>query len=1439
MSRIETSCTEMDFHSLYARQPITPARTQQSPPPTGQQETTDASVIRTSLQVPQKRAQASTVNNLYSASRKTDAPSASTLSNRLLQTDARIRQLAQRQPDFKPFIATAFRAALDLAFPNVRQPLDPEQIYVTEYVNAVVVLSGDNHVPERRPASSVTLSQALHNALDSGHIPSYNTAQTGFFYAAGNAVNNPAEVVQGMHTSADVITFENILRSTAERSAGDYRHAVQKYWHQTDTHHPAAGSPKILLTSAYREQRQTEAALRAGDATLSSTGKRWLDQICGTEASSDNNPGIFEIALQENSLPTRVSLRGILLVTRSNADRPDTTSGPLLLVAPGQGLMEFASAQQYSDFLLANLRHQDRRAQLLDYADAEHREQAGRIGDLIVQRGAGQAASLRYDAIAGSLPDITIEAWLERQQRDITYAINTRRQNPVAADAALRRAMDLQPAFDSTNISDSRQSLLINTFLKNADAGDITQWRTELQQYQDALKKTQSSGLPSMHQYLDPEFLNTYTSNQIRTQVKRDLGFDIDPDQVIVTTQTYFEHKPPIPNPTTIRKVPFQRSLTTVALANASQLGDADWNEIMVKDADGYTVPRMTHDYLSGMLRTLDIGRRYQELLQAHLLNSPEGKAREQQYVQFMTARLRLDSREAKIHGDISDDGMRWVHATLNRPATILNGQPLLARRLSVNGNILGNILLFGTQAPLLAGQAPRYQPISQAYDMRDTPSSTPFKNTGMAKVILYTPDAPDGKRLREFASREEMKRTFIRNPAMRDYLRQQAKTERQAAVAAGLRSGNVDDHAISGNFLQTSYRLQAQHIIDEADARTTSNAEEDYQIRWERINLTLDIAGIFLPPKIAIPLSLIRAASSFYSAQDAMRNDRSDDAWAAFFEGLAQLSGAALDGVTQDGSRSAAAVTQHFRKPARNAGNIGNGISSDILSAKASTGPSPQTSRSPPSATPAGMNAVQIDGRTYYYWQSTRNTVNYRDLFEPDPAHPGQLKSAGYGAPDAENRWNRISLRGGGGVHGTISSTTGNMMGPPFNAEVAQLIRKHPGPADGVEYFFASVGGQNRRLIYELDANAFTDPPPAGARHYFPRYNEMVALHPLAPRRVTDRQREATLRALGINLRLPLATPAPAPANATPIPRSIHSIWIGGEIPALRREAILASLENNAVMARSGTTPYEMKLYLSNHDPAAYASNLAHLRAGAPSVQVVVLEDTAFYQTFRNSKYFNQYMAALEGNGGVAPNYGSAADILRYRLLHHEGGLYLDCDDTLTAPPGSIEIKTSPHGLALDEPVSNSVLGMEVQYNTSIFGSHKRNPTLDAISEESYRRYLQAPSLYRSPRPRRLSAAQRREAGTDLNTFNEQRLHAYMQKISYVTGPGVFNKVIDERLPEMQQIREAIKLKAHPWNFKLSLPMRTKIEAAAEAALPLGQINRVGNAHTWEESRR
>lgn len=77
------------------------------------------------------------------------------------------------------------------------------------------------------------------------------------------------------------------------------------------------------------------------------------------------------------------------------------------------------------------------------------------------------------------------------------------------------------------------------------------------------------------------------------------------------------------------------------------------------------------------------------------------------------------------------------------------------------------------------------------------------------------------------------------------------------------------------------------------------------------------------------------------------------------------------------------------------------------------------------------------------------------------------------------------------------------------------------------------------------------------------------------------------------------------------------------------------------------------------------------------------------------------------------------------------------------------------------------------------------------------------------------------------------------MQRISYVTGPNVFNKVIDDQLPEMRQVREAVKMKAHFWNFRLSSDTKNEVATWAESHLPLGQINRMGNAHTWDETRR
>lgn len=1367
--------------------------------------------------------------------------SESALTMQLVTADAQISRLRQRQPDFQNVTANTLRSALNITFPTLHLPIDLDGIYVTTYVNEVIDLPGDDAVPERRPTSSLTLNQALQNTIRSGHAPQYNPQQTGFFYAAGNAVNNPAAVVSGLHATADVATFAAVLQRIADSSSTTYSKTCRDFWNQPDVTSNSGQTPKAQLISAYQQQRLAEAKLRVADNTLSTQGEQLLRRAYAAEdpATLRNSLGMFSISLHSDTAPTAIPMAGISVLTRSANETPDATAGPVLLTIPGQGLMEFSSSVEYQQKLQQWFDDREQRAILLRHVAQQDRDHAEASRNSV-----RYTSPFQYDIISTPLAADRIQSLLDRQDLDITDTFNTARRERRAPEALLNEVTDLWLASDLTVIQKTRQQLLIEQFLKNASTDDRTKWVQELKQYQLALQKTQSSGLPLMQQYLDPAFLHEYANTQIQQQLHDDLQLSLDPDDINIITSELVAHALPEPLPTTMSLQTTTRTLTELAIGNTIPLDTAHRNKVTARDKDGYNVAQLTHDYLTRMVRGLNIGQHYKEMLQVHLLDSAEGRERERQYAQFLAAQLQLDAREAKIRGDLTDEGRQWIHETLASKPIARNGQMVRARQLSIGGNPLSTILLFGTQAPVLARDAAQFQPISMAYDQRRIPPETPFANTGISKIILYTPDAPDGIRLREFRSRLEMRETFINNPLMRDYILQCVNLEGQEAVTNILKQNSpgidISDSAIAGNFLHTAYRIQANQIIENADSRSISNAEVASQRQQDRINMALDVAGILLPAKFTVPISLGRAIHSMINVSDTHKSGNKAQTLIEFIGTIGHLGDALLDGVLASKKLHTGLRRSHkmMTTPATQHRPEGKSASTAVASSEGQSTnkvSAPVSQNRSPSPAPAGMSAVEIDGATFYYWQSSRNIVTYRDLFEPDPAHPGQLKSAGYGAPDAQNIWRKISLHGGGGAQSLLSGITD--VTP--NREVQRLIHRIAGPNDTIDYFSAEIANSVHRLVYSFQDNTFFDPSSRLAGRYIPKHNAMQPLNLSIRRVVRDADREASLKALGINLKLPLDFTPNGPTSAAPIPHVIHSVWVGGEIPETRRNSILASLENNATMAKSSPRPYEMKLYLSNRNASAYENNLSNIRSKAPTVQVVVLENTPFYQQFKQSKYFSQYMAAIDGNGGAATNYASAADVLRYRLLHHEGGLYIDCDDTLMAPPGSININTAPTGLALDEPVSNILLGMDIQYNTSIFGSQKHNPTLDAISEESYKRFSETRELYSNQRPRRFTEAQRRTKTRQQNIENERQLYAYMRKISYVTGPNVFNKVIDDKLPDMHQLREAIKLKEHTWNFRLPASMRTNITAWAETRLPLGQINIMGSAHTWDETRR
>lgn len=1311
-----------------------------------------------------------------------------------------VAYVLQRQPHSQAALLQAFQNALQRAWPTLSPAPDPDHIYVTQYAEHEVPSSAPHPVFSRTVLFSQTLTAALLASANTAPA-NYDQTRTGFFRQPDNA--DAGNEIAQMKGARNLLTFEKILQDATTASARhhQFRQHLRQFWNSPDPTLDGEQTPRTRLAREWGEQRLTEARLRISDGTLTAADQQWLTDIAENRLA-EHPPGAFSVSLQDGA--GSIPLSGILVVTQSPDQPPDSTAGRVLLAIPGQGVLAYASAAAYRQGLQQLFDATSQRDILLTRVAQAERQRAANLDNEIAA-----TSPFRYQPISGPVMLDRVQSVLDQQARDITWTALSGTAGRSASSAALDQAADLSATSDIAGMLNLRQQLILEKFLQAASETDRAAWFDELKAYQAALQKTQTGGFPAMWQFLDTGFLQRYARDDIRARIRHDLQLDIDPDRVIVTTYSLsLPHttRGDLPAPPQARKpekIPSRMTLTELALANTRML-DLSWgNEFPVTDSDGKSLPQLTRNYLTQTIRAANIGQRYQEFLQSRLLDSPEGIAREQSYTQFLKAQMQLDVREAKISGDITSESAHWVLAALKGSPCYANNEVVRTRNVAIGGQQLNGILAFATPVPLVT--AIGLFPVTMQAGI------------GSSKIVMYTPDAPDGKRLREYENRKQMMAGFINNPLMRDYLLQRIETGHQHEVgkllADGVSACNFRQPPVPGNFLHSAYRNQVRHLLADADARTTTNSEAGRQAWWDKFDTALDIAGIILPLRLSLPLSLLRAGYAFYSSSDARRRGDDDAALIELVNGISQLGGAVSDsfGVSmhQAGKLYRAGIDKQPRNPAGGA----------RISA---VPPLP----SPANPVPAGMTTVQIDGLTHYYWYTKNTMVRYRDLFVWDPSHPGLLKSAGYGAPDADNVWRKISPLKGGNDSLSPSAAAADIspLHQPEPASPAQPVIRKTMTAGGRGHFFSiNINGRERDVGFNLEKNAFHEINETGAAKdpgwYVLRNNEMRKRNPA--HRVTNDERVVSLKALGIELALPLAIPGMMRASS--IPRIIRSVWIGDRVIP---EALVKNLGRNAFNATLGKKPYKTKLYLSNHHPLNFQKNLAALKEYAPLVDVITLEDSRFYRNFRSAeqgKYFAQYQTALNGNGGVAANNASAADIMRYQLLFRKGGLYMDIDDKLR-PLGVLDIKTTPAGLALNGPVSNSTLGMDAEYNTSIFGTQKNNPTLRAISEESYRRFLENRDLYVLPRPRK-------------STHSEQQISDYMKRVSYVTGPDVFNKVVNERLPDMYQLREAIRLRADS-SIEIPDAMKALIDEWLDSRLPLNDVNQIGNAHTWEEYR-
>ncbi|MEW9682244.1 DUF6543 domain-containing protein [Pseudomonas sp. TE50-2] len=406
----------------------------------------------------------------------------------------------------------------------------------------------------------------------------------------------------------------------------------------------------------------------------------------------------------------------------------------------------------------------------------------------------------------------------------------------------------------------------------------------------------------------------------------------------------------------------------------------------------------------------------------------------------------------------------------------------------------------------------------------------------------------------------------------------------------------------------------------------------------------------------------------------------------------------------------------------------------------------------------------------------------------------------------------------------------------PDGDQAIADSVVRVPLYNGDPDHLGVSIAGYNDHVVYDVERDVFireedlNEVNPVG---YIAQAGRRDLVPAPTTRLVTNAMRTRSLRALGVDLPLPVEVPTQA-ADSYPIPKTVNCLWVGDKVI---NPELLTNLGKNA--ARLKDSDYSLRLFLSRANPDVYAENQWLLAAQAPGLQVLPLEEQAFFRVFRQSRYYAQYDAALDGNGGVASNYASASDVLRYPMLHHEGGLYMDVDDTLLSqgehpqlidgqPANSpteaidqVELSTTSDGLLLAPPMSNEKMGMNCLYNTSLIGSHAGNPTLEAISEEMHARFQTNPDFYDS----KPSLAE-----------DPANFYRYANRLSRMTGPALLSDVVDRHLPALRTLRQIINLYAIPRINAYRFLDLQRGKDAVRTLLPLNRFAKVGGNHSWSK---
>lgn len=445
------------------------------------------------------------------------------------------------------------------------------------------------------------------------------------------------------------------------------------------------------------------------------------------------------------------------------------------------------------------------------------------------------------------------------------------------------------------------------------------------------------------------------------------------------------------------------------------------------------------------------------------------------------------------------------------------------------------------------------------------------------------------------------------------------------------------------------------------------------------------------------------------------------------------------------------------------------------------------------------------------------------------DPANPHGFYGARPVRLGPDGQWQvqaQVGLKGGQRWLSAFRRVHAERLAQPVQLQPAVDTVFVDRPMDGIVpvdewHFTVALHGRYQPVHYDADVGAWFLPG-KGPRSYVWRAGggqwrqgtlaEWRGANPLPPVNVERLQLPAIPR---------------VPSEVEEVPKVIHYLWIGNGMP---KAELLDNLWDNAWRSPGWRNILHVDLDTPEQLGALKEQLMARNQVGVTNLQVHDLNRSGFFKRFLAGTSGEQYQLLRQG---VARNYSSCSDVLRYPLANEFGGMYLDVDDTLAVNFAHVQLKAAHGDLLLNRAVLLEAVDF-TGYNSSNFATLPNNPLLTDIERLMRERFEADPGFYLRQRPVLRVDAQGNELPHSAVEF-----WAYMREVFYRHGPQVLNDVLKARRPDYYDLwaRHSLDQTA---SLYVTAYERNRLAAVAHY-LPFSTKAmkvEIGSAHSWKTSR-